>query len=77
VSEFRSVWSDPPDWSDSGTIELREKDGAVTTAEMYIDAAFNGEDEYPVPVVTKDGQHLSFFNYEEWRLTDGSAAPSL
>lgn len=68
------------EWGDGPNIELRLKrsDEVALVAEMAIVARlqveehFTGEDEVPVPIVIvpTSGEHISFFDYAEWRNVD-------
>lgn len=63
-------WTDPfegVDWDMPEEIELL-KDGEVICASCDLDVGFNGEDEYPIPILTlADGRRVSIYDYDGWR----------
>jgi hypothetical protein len=63
VSVWRST-SDGIDWSDSGPVELMKSDGSIVRDVLEVETFFNGEDEYPVPLLEST---RSFFDFKSWR----------
>ena len=61
-----------PDWSDDvDPIQFKKADGtSVTATGGYVDAGFDGEDEYPEPdgFMDESGRGVWFWDFEEWRI---------
>lgn len=64
--DWRST-NETPDWREGGNVEVKDKEGHILKGWLALDAAFDGEDEYPVTILEIDGKEVSFYDFDEWR----------
>lgn len=62
--------NDPPDWKDSGPVEVKRPDGTVLTGSLEADdVVFDGESSWPIHYVHfEDGTRQIIHEFDFWRL---------
>lgn len=70
MSEWRSIKDDFPSWQDTGSIQLKRKNGEIVSGKLWADDVINnGEDEFPIFALELDnGTIEDIFSFEAYRL---------
>jgi hypothetical protein len=68
TGEWKST-DDGLEWKDGGKVEFLSEEGTIVAGSFWIDAGFDGEDEYPFigECSLADGSKVDFYSFKAWR----------